>query len=61
MAALEEFAVAVVGQDRRISLILHLGGDSIEETRGQGPLRPAATRAMRNRHVILYDFHYLGI
>ena len=27
MAALEEFAVAVVGQDRRISLILHLSPD----------------------------------
>ena len=30
-------------------------------TRGQWPLRPAATRAMRNRHVMLYDLHYLGI
>ena len=30
-------------------------------TRGQGPLRPAATRAMRNKHVMLYDLHYLGI
>ena len=27
MAALEEFAVAAVGQDRRISLILHLSPD----------------------------------
>ena len=24
-------------------------------TRGQWPYRPAATRAMRNRHVMLYD------
>ena len=30
-------------------------------TRGQWPYRPAATRAMRNRHVILYDLNYLEI
>ena len=35
------------------------GGHAV--TRGQWPFRPAATRAMRNRHVMLYDFHYLGI
>ena len=27
-------------------------------TRGQWPYRPAATRAMRNRHVVLYDLNY---
>ena len=26
-----------------------------ERTRGQWPYRPTATRAMRNRHVMLYD------
>ena len=36
---------------------LHRG----DKTRGQWPLRPAAARALRNRHVMLYDFHYLGI
>ena len=29
--------------------------------RGQRPFRPGATRAMRNRHVMLYDFYYLEI
>ena len=27
------------------------------ETRGQWPYRPPATRAMRNRHVVLYDLN----
>ena len=27
------------------------------KTRGQWPYRPAATRAMRNRHVMLYDLN----
>ena len=30
-------------------------------TRGQWPLRPAATSARRNRHVMLYDLYYLEI
>ena len=30
-------------------------------TRGQWPFRPAATRAMRNRHKMLYDLYYLEI
>ena len=29
-------------------------------TRGQWPFRPAATRAMKNRHVMLYDLNYLS-
>ena len=32
-----------------------------KRTRGQWPYRPAATRAMRNRHVMLYDLNYLNI
>ena len=30
----------------------------IIETRGQWPYIPASTRAMRNRHVVLYDLNY---
>ena len=29
-------------------------------TRGQWPYRPASTRAMRNKHVMLYDLNYLS-
>ena len=36
------------------SFIKHL------RTRGQWPYRPAATMAMRNRHVMLYDNNYLS-
>ena len=32
-----------------------LAPDVLRRTRGQWPYRPAATRAMRNRHVMLYD------
>ena len=30
------------------------GNERIEQTRGQWPFRPVATRAMRNRHVMLH-------
>ena len=44
-------------------IVAQLVGGKNAETRGQWPFRPAATRAMRNRHVMLYDydFYYLGI
>ena len=31
------------------------------QTRGQWPYRPVSTRAMRNKLVTLFDFHYFGI
>ena len=34
---------------------------NLNETKGQWPFRPAATRAMRNRHKMLYDLYYLEI
>ena len=40
-------------QDSPLNTASAEGGYSI--TRGQWPYRPAATRAMRNRHVMLYD------
>ena len=33
----------------------------MRRTRGQWPYIPASTRAMRNRHVMLYDLNYLNI
>ena len=34
--------------------------EKCDRTRGQWPYKPAATRAMRNRHVTLYDLNYLS-
>ena len=31
---------------------------ALTKTRGQWPYIPTSTRAMRNRHVVLYDFNY---
>ena len=38
----------------RISLFI------FKATRGQWPYRPASTRAVRNKQVMLYDFNYFG-
>ena len=63
LSAIPNLLKVVAALEGEFTLRLQTNYYRYVKTRGQGPLRPAATRAMRNRHVMLYDydFHYLGL